>query len=289
MKDKPQEERRLERLVRAGQLSADEARELASCSEQLHQRESALAPPTGPGRWRTQASRAKLALLRGELSAETYRDLQRRLATRMGMGFGVWMGLVVPLAMHFSSGPRSLGASIATGVFLAILGGPAFGVSMYALLLRPSAERLIRLAEGVRAAGGDACPTQAPSGPTPAGRCPTCAAENKSDWGPRHPVMLHWVLNPALAFNELVLGQRIPRHMSGCKECGTYWIDCGPCESAFDSAEWSAADGLGRWRGLRCPRCSQEVPCLRNAFALFVSWPFTRRGRHIRARTRAEV
>ena len=27
----------------------------------------------------------------------------------------------------------------------------------------------------------------------------------------KSPVMLHWVINPGLAFNELVLGQRAPK------------------------------------------------------------------------------
>lgn len=30
-------------------------------------------------------------------------------------------------------------------------------------------------------------------------------------WALPHPIVLHWILNPGLAFNELVLGQRLPK------------------------------------------------------------------------------
>lgn len=29
----------------------------------------------------------------------------------------------------------------------------------------------------------------------------------------KNPMMLHWIVNPGLAFNELVLGQRVPKVM----------------------------------------------------------------------------
>ena len=30
-------------------------------------------------------------------------------------------------------------------------------------------------------------------------------------WKLPHPMLIHWILNPGLAFNELILGQRIPK------------------------------------------------------------------------------
>ncbi len=30
-------------------------------------------------------------------------------------------------------------------------------------------------------------------------------------WIWRNPVMLHWIINPGLAINELLLGQRVPK------------------------------------------------------------------------------
>ncbi len=30
-------------------------------------------------------------------------------------------------------------------------------------------------------------------------------------WKLPHPMLLHWIINPGLAFNELILGQRIPK------------------------------------------------------------------------------
>ena len=31
-------------------------------------------------------------------------------------------------------------------------------------------------------------------------------------WKLPHPMLIHWVLNPGLAFNELILGQRVPKN-----------------------------------------------------------------------------
>lgn len=30
-------------------------------------------------------------------------------------------------------------------------------------------------------------------------------------WTWKNPVMLHWIINPGLAINELILGQRVPK------------------------------------------------------------------------------
>ena len=32
-------------------------------------------------------------------------------------------------------------------------------------------------------------------------------------WQLPHPMVLHWILNPGLTFNELILGQRLPKVM----------------------------------------------------------------------------
>lgn len=32
-------------------------------------------------------------------------------------------------------------------------------------------------------------------------------------WTWNNPVMLHWIINPGLAINELLLGQRVPKTM----------------------------------------------------------------------------
>src|SRR5262245_54558843 len=51
-----------------------------------------------------------------------------------------------------------------------------------------------------------------PSGEDPdAFLCPTCGETRIWRWDLRHPEMLNWVINPGVAVNELVLGQRLPR------------------------------------------------------------------------------
>lgn len=104
-------------------------------------------------------------------------------------------------------------------------------------------------------------------------RCPRCQSSNAAIWAFPHPLILHWVLNPGLAVNELLLGQRIPKITYFCKSCGsetTYfrYYQCPDCQRFHEEAIWTGSNGFGHWFGVICPDCGGEIPCVLNV----VSW-----------------
>ncbi len=104
-------------------------------------------------------------------------------------------------------------------------------------------------------------------------RCPLCHSSNGATWAFPHPLIVHWVLNPGLAVNELLLGQRIPRITYFCRSCGsdtTYvrYYQCPDCERFHEEAIWTGSNGFGHWFGVICPDCGGEIPCVLNV----VSW-----------------
>jgi hypothetical protein len=86
-------------------------------------------------------------------------------------------------------------------------------------------------------------------------------------------MMLHWIANPGLAFNELVLGQRMPARANVCRQCRTSFVDCPHCNRAIDAVQWGGRSALGHWRGLPCPHCGGSIPVLSNALAFLVKAP----------------
>lgn len=99
-------------------------------------------------------------------------------------------------------------------------------------------------------------------------------------WTWKHPLMMHWILNPALAFNELVLGQRIPRltlidTQSDAPLADRTYIPCPHCQ-AMNPATLYSKTGLGNYAGLVCAECGEEIPTLKNALTgliTFLTWP----------------
>ena len=94
-------------------------------------------------------------------------------------------------------------------------------------------------------------------------------------WAVPHPLILHWVLNPALIFNELILGQRLPKVMLIDKKSDKpllerCYIPCPHCKTLNDARLWSKGNGFGHWFGLVCPSCHQIIPCLWNIFSLAI-------------------
>ena len=88
-----------------------------------------------------------------------------------------------------------------------------------------------------------------------------------------HPLLLHWVLNPGLAINEFVLGQRMPeltlidRHSEkSLAERG--YIPCPHCQTLHPARLWSKTNALFHYAGLYCPSCEQKIPSLLNVFTL---------------------
>ena len=91
-----------------------------------------------------------------------------------------------------------------------------------------------------------------------------------------HPFVLHWVLNPVIMFNELILGQRLPKVMLIDKESDKPWMErcyipCLHCETLNDVRLWEKSHVVcGHWFSIVCPSCHQIIPCLWNIFSLAV-------------------
>ena len=90
-------------------------------------------------------------------------------------------------------------------------------------------------------------------------------------------MMLHWILNPGLIVNELILGQRVPkitleeRTLNKTRfERGI--VPCPHCETLHDGRTWSTENGTAfkNWFGLYCNKCGKIIPCLINIFSFLV-------------------
>lgn len=101
-------------------------------------------------------------------------------------------------------------------------------------------------------------------------------------WTWEHPMMLHWIINPGLVFNELILGQRVAKIILVEKDksktlTDRSFIPCPNCETIHDGRIWSAQNktAFKNWYGLYCPNCGGVIPCLRNfASALLLTLTF---------------
>lgn len=92
----------------------------------------------------------------------------------------------------------------------------------------------------------------------------------------KHWMVVHWMLNPGLVINELVLGQRVPKIMledktSPLPRHERSYVPCPHCETIHDARTWSTQNGTGfkNWFGLYCPACGNVIPCLMN-FTTFI-------------------
>ncbi|MDF1698231.1 MAG: hypothetical protein P1U56_20450 [Saprospiraceae bacterium] len=97
-------------------------------------------------------------------------------------------------------------------------------------------------------------------------------------------MMIHWIINPGLAINELILGQRIPKLFledrgSNKPRIERSFVPCPHCEMLHDSRTWSLKNGTAfkNWFGLYCTNCNGIIPCLRNSLSLLIiviTFPF---------------
>ncbi|MEX2350024.1 MAG: hypothetical protein WD554_04030 [Flavobacteriaceae bacterium] len=90
-------------------------------------------------------------------------------------------------------------------------------------------------------------------------------------------MMLHWILNPGLAINELILGQRVPKVTLEDRTIDKPRIErtrvpCPHCETLNDGRTWSTENGTAfkNWFGLYCKNCGNIIPCLMNAFSFII-------------------
>ncbi|WP_421859314.1 hypothetical protein [Oceanicaulis sp.] len=99
-------------------------------------------------------------------------------------------------------------------------------------------------------------------------------------WTWKHPLILHWRLNPGLVINELVLGQRIPRltlidTQSEAPLAERQYIPCPHCQAMNPASVYSKAP-MGNYAGLVCLDCGGEIPTVKNVLTwlvLMISWP----------------
>lgn len=115
--------------------------------------------------------------------------------------------------------------------------------------------------------------------------CPRCDGVDHKVWALPNFMYIHWILNPGLMVNELVLGQRIPARLYWCNGCpiSTHkpqFVYCAECDHFHDAAIWSGAHAFGHWLGCVCPDCGKRIPTLRNVTAFLVlivltplTWP----------------
>lgn len=88
---------------------------------------------------------------------------------------------------------------------------------------------------------------------------------------------LMWILNPGIAFNELVLGQRVPKILLIDKTSTkplmerTY-VHCPHCEEIHDGRLWAKQNktAFKNWFGYYCRSCGGIIPCHRNIFSLLL-------------------
>jgi hypothetical protein len=90
-------------------------------------------------------------------------------------------------------------------------------------------------------------------------------------WTWKHPLMLHWIVNPGLAFNELILGQRVPKISLVERDTAKalsdrMYIPCSRCGTIHPALKWSSQNktAFGNWFGLYCDHCGEIIPCLTN-------------------------
>ena len=90
-----------------------------------------------------------------------------------------------------------------------------------------------------------------------------------------HPLVLHWVLNPLIVFNELIFGQRLPKvtlidKKSDKPQLEGSYIPCPHCDTLNDSRLWAKGNAFEHWFGFVCPSCHEIIPCLWNIFSLAI-------------------
>jgi hypothetical protein len=94
-------------------------------------------------------------------------------------------------------------------------------------------------------------------------------------WALPHPLVLHWVLNPGLAFLEIFLGQRLPRVIlidrhSEKPLVERSFVPCPHCGTLHAGTLWGKRNAFGHWLGYVCPTCGKTIPCLWNVFSIVV-------------------
>jgi hypothetical protein len=96
-------------------------------------------------------------------------------------------------------------------------------------------------------------------------------------WDWKSPVIMHWIVNPGLVINELILGQTIPKVMlierSGNKPFyQRTLIPCPHCGTLHNGLKWSAKNktAFKNWFGYYCDNCKEIILIQRNLMSLIL-------------------
>lgn len=99
--------------------------------------------------------------------------------------------------------------------------------------------------------------------------CPKCGGSRHKQWTPSHPIIVFWLVNPGVAFNEVFVGQRIPEATYFCEACPEpfqerSYVFCPNCRTYHSGRVWGERNSFGHWAGLVCPDCGAQIPTLTN-------------------------
>lgn len=93
----------------------------------------------------------------------------------------------------------------------------------------------------------------------------------------KHWMMLHYILNPGIAVNEIFFGQRVPKisledTTSDKPMIERSYVPCPHCNEIHDGRTWSINNGTAfkNWFGLYCRNCGGVIPCLTNLTTFIV-------------------
>lgn len=96
-------------------------------------------------------------------------------------------------------------------------------------------------------------------------------------WNWKSPMILHWMINPGLVINELILGQTIPKVMLIEREGDKPFyqrslIPCPHCGTLHSGLKWSNQNktAFKNWYGLYCDNCGEIIPPQRNLTSLLI-------------------
>lgn len=96
-------------------------------------------------------------------------------------------------------------------------------------------------------------------------------------WDWKNPVILHWAINPGLVFNELLLGQTIPKIMLIERDSNKPFyqrslVPCPHCGTLHNGLKWSAQNktAFKNWFGYYCDNCKNIIPVQRNLTSLLI-------------------
>lgn len=96
-------------------------------------------------------------------------------------------------------------------------------------------------------------------------------------WDWKSPVILHWIINPGLVINELILGQTSPKVILIEREGEKPFyqrslVPCPHCGELHSGLKYSAQNktAFKNWFGFYCDNCKEIIPVQRNLTSLII-------------------